>query len=132
MALAAPLLRRLRLAARTGTALAIVVVFAAMTRFEPSVLRATAMAAIALLATFGGRPASTLRVLAYAVVALLLVDPFLVHSVGFALSCGASAGIGLFARLLYAVRPLHPRDLGHLPQNIAGEASGFLAQESSS
>ena len=34
MALAAPLLRRLRLAARTGTALAIVVVFAAMTRLN--------------------------------------------------------------------------------------------------
>ena len=98
MALAAPLLRRLRFAARTGTALAIVVVFAAMTRFEPSVLRASAMAAIALVATLGGRPASTVRVLAYAVVVLLLADPFLVHSVGFALSCGASAGIGLFAR----------------------------------
>ena len=105
MALAAPLLRRLRLAARTGTALAIVVVFAAMTRFEPSVLRASAMAAIALLATLGGRPASSLRILAYAVVVLLLADPFLVHSVGFALSCGASAGIGLFARPIGARLP---------------------------
>ncbi len=98
MALAAPLLRRLRLGARTGAALTIVGVFAAMTRFEPSVLRASAMAAIALLATLGGRPASSIRVLAYAVIALLLVDPFLVHSVAFALSCGASAGIALLAR----------------------------------
>ncbi len=73
-------------------------VFAAMTRFEPSVLRASAMAAIALLATLGGRPASSIRVLAYAVIALLLVDPFLLHSVAFALSCGASAGIALLAR----------------------------------
>jgi competence protein ComEC len=69
-----------------------------MTRFEPSVLRASAMAAIALLATFGGRLASNVRVLAYAVIALLIADPFLVHSVAFALSCGASAGIALFAR----------------------------------
>jgi len=105
MALAAPLLRRLRLGARTATALAIVIVFAAMTRFEPSVLRASAMAAIALLATLGGRPASTVRVLAYAVIALLLIDPFLLHSVAFALSCGASAGIAFFSRPIGARLP---------------------------
>lgn len=98
MALAAPLLRRLRLGSRTAVALTIVAVFAAMTRFEPSVLRASAMAAIALLATLSGRPASSVRVLAYAVVGLLLVDPFLVHSVAFALSCGASAGIAFLSR----------------------------------
>jgi competence protein ComEC len=97
MALAAPLLRRLRLGPRTATALAFVLVFAAMTRFEPSVLRASAMAAITLLATLSGRPASSLRVLVYAVIALLLVDPFLLHSVAFALSCGASAGIALLS-----------------------------------
>jgi competence protein ComEC len=93
MALAAPFLRRLRLGPRTACALAIVTVFAAMTRFEPSVLRAAAMAAITLLAMLGGRPVSGLRVLAYAVIVLLLADPFLLHSVAFALSCGASAGI---------------------------------------
>jgi len=105
MALAAPLLRRLRLGTRTVAALSIVLVFAAMTRFEPSVLRASAMAAIALLATLSGRPASTVRILAYAVVGLLLVDPFLVHSVAFALSCGASAGIAFFARPIRARLP---------------------------
>ena len=105
MALAAPLLRRLRLGARTATALGIVAVFAAMTRFEPSVLRASAMAAIALLATLGGRPASNLRVLVYAVIVLLLGDPFLVHSVAFALSCGASAGIAVFSRPIGARLP---------------------------
>ena len=76
-----------------------------MTRFEPSVLRASAMAAIALLATLGGRPASNVRVLAYAVIALLLADPFLVHSVAFALSCGASAGIAFFSRPIGARLP---------------------------
>jgi len=105
MALAAPLLRRLRLGGRTATALAIVLVFAAMTRFEPSVLRASAMAAIALLAILGGRPASNVRVLAYAVIALLLADPFLLHSVAFALSCGASAGIAVLSRPLGARLP---------------------------
>ena len=98
MALAAPVLRRLRLGPRTACALAIIAVFAAMTRFEPSVLRAAAMAAIALLAMLGGRPVSGLRVLGYAVIALLVCDPFLVHSVAFALSCGASAGIACLSR----------------------------------
>jgi competence protein ComEC len=96
LALAGPLLRRLSLASRTALALTIVLIFATMTRFEPSVLRASTMAAIALLAAFAGRPASRGRVLAFAVIALLLVDPFLVHSVGFLLSCGASAGIAYF------------------------------------
>jgi len=97
MALAAPLLRRLRLGPRTACALLIVAVFAAMTRFEPSVLRAAAMAAITLVALLGGRPVSGLRVLCYAVIGLLLVDPFLLHSVAFALSCGASAGIAVLS-----------------------------------
>lgn len=93
LALAGPLLRRLSLAARTGVALTVILVFATMTRYEPSVLRASAMASIALLAAFTGRPATRGRVLAFAVILLLVADPFLVHSVGFLLSCGASAGI---------------------------------------
>jgi competence protein ComEC len=105
MALAAPFLRRLRLGPRTACALVIVGVFAAMTRFEPSVLRAAAMAAITLLTMLGGRPVSGLRVLAYAVIALLLVDPFLLHSVAFALSCGASAGIACLSRPIGARLP---------------------------
>ena len=84
--------------------------FAAVTRFEPSVLRAVAMAAIATTATFVARPASTLRVLALAVTALLLVDPLLVWSVGFGLSVGASLGIVLLARPL-AARLRGPRVL---------------------
>jgi competence protein ComEC len=104
LALFSPLLHRLRLGPRTALALAVVLVFAAMTRFEPSVLRASAMATIGLLASFAGRPAAATRVLAYAAIALLLLDPFLLHSVGFLLSCGASAGIalahGFFARVI--------------------------------
>ena len=65
LALVGPLLRRLPLGGRARRWRCVVVlVFAAMTRFEPSVLRASAMAAIALLATLGGRPASRGRVLA--------------------------------------------------------------------
>jgi competence protein ComEC len=95
LAFVGPVLRRLPLVGRTALALAVIVVFATATRFEPSVLRASMMASIALLATLTGRPASRLRVLAYAVIVLLVADPFLLHSVGFLLSCGASAGIAL-------------------------------------
>jgi competence protein ComEC len=61
------------------------------------VLRACAMALVGMSATLVGRPVSTVRVLSIAVVVLLLADPFLVHSVGFALSVGASAGIACLA-----------------------------------
>jgi competence protein ComEC len=97
LALAAPALRRLPRATRLGAALALLVVFGAMTRWEPSVLRACAMAAIAVVAVYVGRPAHALRLLALAITALLLLDPFLVHSVGFLLSVGASLGIALLA-----------------------------------
>lgn len=93
LALLGPLRRRLGLTGRLTTGLAVVVVFAAATRFEPSVLRASVMAALAMLAAFAGRPTAGLRLLVLTVVGLLLVDPFLVHSIAFRLSCAASAGI---------------------------------------
>jgi competence protein ComEC len=108
LALAAPLLRVLPLGGRTALALAIVLVFAAMTRFEPSVLRAAGMAAVALLATLAGRPASRVRVLAYAVIVVLVIDPFLIHSVGFLLSAGASAGIAMFQPAIARRLPVTP------------------------
>jgi competence protein ComEC len=97
LALFGPLLRRLSLGPRTIAAMAIVLLFATMTRFEPSVLRASALAIVALGSSFVGRPASGVRALTLAIIALLLLDPFLLHSVAFWLSCGASAGIALFA-----------------------------------
>jgi competence protein ComEC len=98
LALVSPVLRRLGLLGRLIGGVAVLVVFCAMARFEPSVLRAGAMAGLALLAAFLGRPAPGLRLLALAVSGLVLIDPFLTHSVGFGLSCGASAGILLFSR----------------------------------
>jgi competence protein ComEC len=105
LALAGPLTRRLPLGARTVVALTVVAVFATMTRFEPSVLRASVLAAITVLATFAGRPAAGLRPLLLAVVVLVLADPFLVHSVAFALSVAASTGIVLGARPLASRLP---------------------------
>ena len=97
LALVAPLLGRVGLLGRLLAGAAVLVVFGAMTRFEPSVLRAAAMSGLALLAAFVGRPVPGLRLLALAVTGLVLIDPFLVHSLGFGLSCGASAGILLLA-----------------------------------
>jgi competence protein ComEC len=102
MALFAPLLRRSGLRGRVALAIGVLVCFGTMTRWEPSVLRAIAMATVALLAGALGRPTTGLRVLALAATALLVIDPFLVHQVGFLLSCGASLGIALFSRPITA------------------------------
>ena len=71
--------------------------FAAVTRFEPSVLRATAMAMLAVTGTASGRPLTTCRRIAVAVALLILIDPLLVESLGFRLSVAATVGIALFA-----------------------------------
>jgi competence protein ComEC len=102
MALFAPLLRRSGLRGRVALALVVLVCFGTMTRWEPSVLRAIAMASVALLAGALGRPTTGLRVLVLAATALLVIDPFLVHQVGFLLSCGASLGIAVFSRPITA------------------------------
>ena len=106
LSLFAPLLRRMRLGVRTAVALSVVVVFATMTRFEPSVLRASAMATLAISSALLGRPTATVRRLLLAVIVLLLLDPFLLHSLGFALSSAASAGIALAAAPLSTRLPL--------------------------
>jgi competence protein ComEC len=102
LALFAPILRRAGLFGRFAGGVAVLVLFGTMTRWEPSVLRAIAMALIGLVAGYLGRPAAGTRVLVLAVTALLLVDPFLLHSVGFLLSCGASLGIAVLARPIAA------------------------------
>ena len=96
LALVAPVLRRRSLRGRLIITIATIVAFGAMTRWEPSVLRACAMAGIGAVAVFLGRPSAGLHVLGLAVSALVLADPFLVHSVGFLLSSGASLGILVF------------------------------------
>ncbi len=110
LALLSPLLRRLRLGARFGAGLFLLLLFGVLTRWEPSVLRAEAMAGLALLSTTLGRPVSGLRILGLAATTLLLLDPLLVGSLGFLLSVGASAGILLLAKPLAALLP-GPRPL---------------------
>jgi competence protein ComEC len=100
-----PIARRLTFRARLALVLAVLVVFATITRFEPSVLRATVMAGLATTAATLGRPTASIRVLGLAVGGLVLVDPFLVRSVGFGLSVAASAGIVLWSRPIARALP---------------------------
>ncbi len=110
LAAAAPFLVRLRLWPRCVTTATLLLFFAVVTRFEPSVLRAVTMALVAAIAATLGRPLSGTRILAGAVVVLLVVDPLLVHSIGFQLSVAATAGILLLAPPLARVVP-GPRPL---------------------
>lgn len=97
LALLGPVLRRLPITLRVPAAAPALGIFGAATRWEPSVLRAVAMAVAVLVAAAVGRPGSALRTLAVATSALVLLDPFLVRSVGFGLSVGATAGIAVLA-----------------------------------
>ena len=97
LAAAAPVLRRLRPSMRWMVTLGAITWFAALTRFEPSIVRASVMAAIAATGVLLGREKPPGRVLALAVGALVLVDPMLVWSVGFWLSVAATAGVALLS-----------------------------------
>lgn len=82
-----------------GIALGSVVVFVALCRTEPSVLRAAAMGVVALASLGVNSPIGKgVRHLSVAVLALMMFDPWLSRSAGFALSVLASAGIIVLAR----------------------------------
>jgi competence protein ComEC len=102
---AGPLLRRLPTWPRFVAVGLVLLVFATVTRFEPSVLRATVTAGLAAWSVALGRPNRGVRVLALAVTALVLVDPLLVSSLGFRLSVMASAGILLLGPRLERALP---------------------------
>ncbi len=93
LALATPMTRRLGIVGRWCLVISLLVGFCLLTRFEPSIIRAATMAAIATSASAMGRTTTGVRNLALAVVVLVLVDPLLVHRLGFRLSVAASMGI---------------------------------------
>ena len=93
LAIARPALSRLGRGGQFCGGLAVVLLVGATTRWEPSVMRAAVMAALTMWAVYLGRPQAALRILALAVTALVAIDPFLIHSVGFVLSVGATLGI---------------------------------------
>ncbi len=67
--------------------------FTVLTGAEPSVLRAGVMAGLALIGVLMGRPRAMASILSAAVLALLVLDPWLIWSVGFQLSVAATAGM---------------------------------------
>lgn len=93
LASAGPLLRRMRPWARWAVTIGLIAWFVALTRYEPSIVRAGAMAGLAATAYVLGRERAPVRILAVAVTGLVLIDPLLVWSVGFWLSVGATLGV---------------------------------------
>lgn len=73
-------------------------IYAAATRFEPSVMRASVMAGIALGGRIAGFVLEAWQLLSLAVAALVALDPSLTSNVGFQLSVVATAGVLVGAR----------------------------------
>jgi len=151
LAVVAPVAARLRPGRRLVVLCAVLLMFAVVTRFEPSVLRAVAMAGVGIGAASLGTPIDGRRGLSWAIAGLLVIDPFLVHVLAFQLSAAATTGIvwlsAPLARVIpgpswvrvpfattvaaqLAVSPLlvftfGPMPLASLPANLlAGPASG--------
>jgi competence protein ComEC len=91
--IASPLLRRRSQWLKWTLTMLLLVWFVALTRGEPSVLRAAFMAGMVASNAALKSPANARIVLSRAVIVLLLIDPMLAWSVGFALSVGATAGL---------------------------------------
>lgn len=91
----APLTSRLRRVPRLMAIGAILVWFVAVTRVEPSVVRAASMAGLGALGVALGHDAPSRRVLGLALGGLVIADPLLAWSVGFWMSSAATAGLVL-------------------------------------
>jgi competence protein ComEC len=97
--------------------------FTILTGAEPSVLRAGVMASLALVGVLAGRPRTTASILSAAVLGLLVLDPWLVWSVGFQLSVTATAGMVAIAS------PIAQRLGRFLPGPIATAAGATLSAQ---
>lgn len=73
-------------------------IYAAATRFEPSVMRASVMAGMALGGRLIGVVLEAWQLLSLAIVALVAVEPGLTSNVGFQLSVAATGGVLVGAR----------------------------------
>jgi competence protein ComEC len=97
--------------------------FTILTGAEPSVLRAGVMACIALVGVLAGRPRTTASILSAAVLGLLVLDPWLVWSVGFQLSVTATAGMVALAS------PLAERFGRLMPSPVATAAGATISAQ---
>ncbi len=103
LTMAAPVLTRLARPMRLGVTVLLLGWFALLTRLEPSVIRAVIMAAVSATMLAVGRPVSSWIVLCSTVGIAVLVDPFLVWSVGWWLSVAGCVGLILWTPAVAAV-----------------------------
>jgi len=108
---------------RRRCAVAALLWFTMLVRWEPSVLRAGVMAAVVLLSQATGRGHDARHTLAVAALLLLLVDPLLAGQLGFALSVLATTGVLVLGPEL-ARRVPGPRPLALLLGASAGAQVG--------
>lgn len=94
-----PVARWMGLRGRAVTAASAVFVlgFTVLARPGPPMVRATVMSLLGCVASLSGRRFRALATMAAAVLILLLVDPWLAHTYGFALSVAATAGLLIIA-----------------------------------
>jgi len=112
LALASPALRRLRHRQRFLAVLCVIGLFATVTRFEPSVVRASVMTGVAATGALVGTAVPARRVLLLAISVLVVVSPLIVHSTAFQLSLAASGGILLWSQRVALSIP-GPRSLAN-------------------
>lgn len=93
LAIAAPVLSRLRRSTRLILTIVVLGWFAVLTRQEASVIRASTMAGVAAVVFAAGRRASGGQILCAAAGVALLVDPFLAWSVSWWLSMSGAGGL---------------------------------------
>ena len=108
---------------RFGLGVGTVAFFVVMTGAEPSVMRAGVMATIALVGVLIGRPRAAGSILAAAVLVLVILDPWLVWSIGFQLSVAATAGMVALAS------PIGERLRRFVPAPVALAAGTTLAAQ---
>lgn len=82
-----------------------ILVYILITGMEASVLRASVMALVMLAGKALDRKADLLNSLGIASLILLAVNPFMLFDVGFLLSFGATAGLALLYRRVFAIIP---------------------------
>lgn len=92
---------------RVGAAAAIPVVFlyTFITGMEASVLRASIMALVMLVGRLLDRKADLINSLCVSSLIILVFNPFMLMDVGFQLSVGATAGLGILYKKVYGIIP---------------------------
>ena len=98
------------------------VFYAALSGFNPPIVRASIMGLVGLVAMIIGRPKDTLLWLFYTAIFMILIDPPVVSSISFQLSFGATFGIVVLADRLN-------RLLGFLPKLVSESIATSVAAQ---